>query len=161
MAKWWLILSIFLFGCSSTNKKVLYQPVASVGGIGVFKVSEKKICNCNKNSTEIVKAKLTEEGYSQLSDGITAAAVCVAISLFFANPLIQKLGNYGMMGAGAWIFSGILKIASASILPYVIFVVIAVGIIGILYWARKKGVDNWIKGFIKKKKNPQDDSKTS
>ncbi|MHA1482826.1 MAG: hypothetical protein ACTSQA_05260 [Candidatus Heimdallarchaeaceae archaeon] len=145
MAKWWLIIALFLFGCSSVNKRGLYEPVAAVGGYGLFKPSEKKICNCNKNSAKIAQEKLTEEGYKQLSDGITASVICVALSLFMANPVIQRLGNYGLMGACAWVLSGLLKIATATVLPYVIFGVIASVVIGILYWARKKGIDNWIK----------------
>ena len=124
MAKWFLIVVVFLVSCSSTNKKGLYQPVASVGGYGYFKPSEKKICNCKKNSTQVVKEKLEEEGYSQMSDGITSSVVCAIVSAMIAQPLIQKLAAYGLVGSLAWTLAGLIKIAAATVLPYIIFVII-------------------------------------
>jgi len=144
------IVGLFLFGCGSTTKK-LYRPVAAVGPIGIFAETADKICEHELSAIDKTKDKLVEKGYSQLSTGIGIAVISFVLSLFIANHVIQRFGNYGVVGGSAWALAGLSKIFVATLLTYIFWGAILLLAFGALIVARKRGLDKWIISALSKR----------
>ena len=111
---------------------------------------------------DLTKERMAIDAYYKISRGVGIVVICLALGLFFANPVTNFLGNYGVAGGGIWALLGVVKLFVASYLTWIMWAVGLSVLVYLLYRLRERSISRcvvWVKetiGGIRGNKNKSD-----